>query len=103
MGLDVYLKKNPSEDYFFTIKVTHNLNKMAEEAGVYKHLWAPEEIGTKAGQLIEPLATALTLMVAEPDRFMKFNPKNGWGNYDWLLQFIKEYLIECICYPDAII
>jgi|SRR6185437_972489 len=104
MGLDVYLKNKPEEEYFFTLKVTHNLVNMAKEAGVYKHLWSPEEIGiTKAGELIEPLTVALRLMVADPDRFMQFNPKNGWGDYDWLLNFIKQYLVECICYPDAII
>lgn len=42
-------------------------------------------------------------MVADPGRFMQFNPKNGWGDYDGLLDFIKQYLAECICYPDAII
>ena len=29
---------------------------MADEAGIYKYLWSPEEIGiTKAEQFIEPL------------------------------------------------
>ena len=33
----------------YSANITHNLGKMAEEAGIYKHLWRPEEIGiTKA-------------------------------------------------------
>jgi len=104
MSLDVCLKHQPEEEYFFTLNITHNLVRMAKEAGVYQHLWRPEEIGiTKAGELVEPLSVALRVMVADPGRFMQFNPKNGWGDYDGLLDFIKQYLVECICYPDAII
>ena len=43
-------------DYVYSANITHNLTKMADEAGIYECLWRPEEIGiTKAGQLIEPL------------------------------------------------
>jgi len=31
----------------------------------------------------------------------KHNPKNGWGDYEGLVRFVKEYLKACIDYPDA--
>lgn len=59
MSLDVHLTKvMPTE--VFGSNITHNLGEMAEEAGIYKHLWRPEEIGiTKADQLIAPLREGL--------------------------------------------
>jgi len=46
---------------YYEANVTHNLNKMAMEAGIYEYLWRPDEIGiTKAGRLIEPLSKGLT-------------------------------------------
>lgn len=34
----------------YDANITHNLNRMADEAGIYEHVWRPEEIGvTTAG------------------------------------------------------
>ena len=55
MSLDVSITRIQPTGVF-TSNITHNLGKMAEAAGIYKHLWCPEEIGiTKAKQLIQPL------------------------------------------------
>lgn len=101
MSLDVYLTEmRPAEIY--SRNITHNLNRMADEAGIYKHLWRPDEIGiTKASQLIEPLTTGLALLRSDPARFKAFNPANGWGDYDGLVSFVVEYLSACIANPDA--
>jgi hypothetical protein len=101
MSLDVYLTKTvPST--VFSCNITHNLNKMAEEAGIYKHLWYPESIGmTKALDLIRPLTKAIELMEENPVRFRKLNPSNGWGTYEDLLNFVKQYLAACVEHPDA--
>ena len=59
MGLSVYLEQLQQVEVFGQ-HTTHNLNKMAQEAGIYKHLWHPEELKiTKASQLIEPLKKGL--------------------------------------------
>lgn len=88
----------------FEWNITHNLNTMADEAGVYKHLWRPDEIGiTSAGELVEPLKAGIALLESDPLRFKAFNPSNGWGDYDGLLEFCKAYLQACIEYPDALI
>lgn len=89
-------------DEFFSRNVTHNLNVMATEAGLYEYLWRPEEKGiTKAEQLLGPLACGLGLLESDPERFRKFNPSNGWGSHEGLVEFVREYLAACRAHPNA--
>lgn len=82
--------------------ITHNLNTMAEEAGIYYHLWRPEELNiTKAKELIDPLREGLHRLKMDPERFKKFNPENGWGSYDGLVKFVSNYLDACYEYPES--
>ena len=103
MSLDVILSEiRPTEVGIYSANITHNLNKMAEAAGIYKALWRPDEIGvTKASQLIPLLEAGLTRLEKNPDKFKKYNPSNGWGSYEGLVRFVKEYLTQCRRYPDA--
>lgn len=95
MSLDVILS-GMRETTIYDRNITHNLGTMAEAAGIYKHLWRPEEIKiTKAAQLIEPLREGLSLLLSDPERFKQFNPENGWGDYDGLVNFVREYLAAC--------
>lgn len=94
------------EDYevVYTDNITHNLNKMAEKALIYKALWRPEEISiTKASELIDILQEGYYFLTLCPDRFKKLNPENGWGNYEGLVKFVSRYLEACRNYPEAII
>jgi hypothetical protein len=89
-------------DEVYSRNITHNMNRMAEEAGLYEPLWCPERLKiTKAAQLIEPLKKGLALLKSDPVRFKKFNPKNGWGNYESLVDFVECYLDACVKYPEA--
>jgi hypothetical protein len=82
--------------------ITHNLGGMAMAAGIYKHLWRPDEIEvTKARELIEPLARGLDALRIDPGHFKALNPPNGWGNYDGLVRFVSAYLDACKRYPEA--
>jgi hypothetical protein len=100
MSLDVSLRVD-GEDVF-SASITHNLNKMAAEAGIYKHLWRPEEIGaTRASQLTEPLRVALALMCERPSHFETLNAPNGWGLFENFLPWVAKYLEACIAHPDA--
>ena len=102
MSLDVYLNCEHCSSSLFSANVTHNLNDMAGEAGIYQHLWRPEEVEIEyAKQLIEPLWNGIKLLRADPDRFKKFNPSNGWGNYDIFVSFVKSYLDACVDNPEA--
>ncbi len=93
----------PADDKtVYSDNITHNLNAMAKEAGIYKHLWRPDEINvTKAAELIEPLHNGLTLLLSAPERFKQFNPENGWGTYEGLVAFVCDYLKACEEYPSA--
>jgi hypothetical protein len=130
MSLDVTLRAvRPTE--VFDANITHNLNKMAAEAGIYEALWRPAELDPEraariraaqdrkdyhgpegayaieseatihARDLIQPLRAGLALLKAEPDRFKAFNPENGWGSYDDFVPWVERYLTACEEYPDA--
>jgi hypothetical protein len=101
MSLDVYLTAvRPTEVY--SRNITHNLNKMAMEAGMYEALWRPDEINvTTAEQLVPLLETGLETLRSDPDRFKKFNPENRWGSYESLVNFVEDYLQACKENPDA--
>jgi len=94
----------PDPDEVYWANITHNLNTMAGEAGIYKELWRPDEIDvTLAAQLIEPLEVGLKRLEDDPARYQQFNPKNGWGTYAGLVSFVRRYLAACKQYPTATI
>lgn len=121
MSLDVWLRGEEREadcecaecynvhrrrisDTLYERNVTHNLNRMADAAGIYQHLWRPGEIGiTRAAELIAPLEAGLAALLAEPARFKEYNPSNGWGSYEGLCDFVNEYLEACRAHPGAIV
>lgn len=91
-------------DQVFSANITHNLNTMADEAGIYYHLWEPDKIGISvAAQLIEPIRSALILMKSDPDRFCAHNAKNGWGTYDQFVPWLEKYLEALIENPNCLI
>ena len=91
-----------ASDEVYTANITHNLNKMADAAGIYQYLWRPDEINiSQASQLIEPLQVGLELLLSDPERFKAFNPSNGWGDYEGLCLFVGNYLQACRQFPDA--
>lgn len=99
-----FVVQNESEftNEIYSANITHNLGKMASEAGIYEHLWRPEEVGvTHANQLIEPLTKGLELLKGNPEKFTQFNPANGWGDYDGLVNFVEKYLEACKIHPSA--
>lgn len=89
-------------DLVFDYNITHNLNRMADAAGLYNCLWRPDENGINtAKQLIEPLRQGLHLLKLNPEEYKKYNPENGWGSYEGLVTFVEKYLDACYKYPDA--
>jgi hypothetical protein len=101
VSLDVYLSA-VRQTTIYDSNITHNLGAMAKEAGIYEHLWRPDEIGiTKAAQLVEPLRSGLELLRSDPARFEKHNASNGWGMYKHFVPFVENYLKACEENPDA--
>ena len=92
-----------TEEIYYS-NITHNLGEMAQQAGIYKHLWRPEDIGIAiARQLIEPLTYGLAVLESDPIYFRQFDAKNGWGTYANLVFFVTKYLDACKEYPDALV
>lgn len=116
MSLDVYLKAKDGDvcgecggtgkthEILYGANITHNLNKMAAEAGIYEACWRPEEIGAKQAKDITPiLEKGLELLKSKPEYFEKFNPSNGWGSYDDFADWVEGYLEACRENPEALI
>ena len=100
----VIIEEEYEVDYYYTDNITHNLNRMAEEVGIYNYLWRPEEIDIfKAYQLIDPLREGLHKLKMYPDKFKTYNPENGWGTYEQFVKFVSNYLDACYEYPNATI
>jgi hypothetical protein len=121
MSLDVYLEGSSQEvecccpicfndhkrvdtDELYSANITHNLNRMAGEAGIYEILWRPDEVGIeRAGQIVETLRKGIDLMKSDPPRFEQHNPSNGWGSYKDFIPWLEKYLSACEENPDAIV
>ena len=60
--------------------ITHNLHKMAEEAGVCNCLWRPHKVGIgRAEQLVKPLRQGLEQAPGQHDLL---EPQRGQGRWD---------------------
>lgn len=110
------------DEYVYSRNITHNLNRMAEAAGIYEALWRPyrlkdnyehsdddyqKEIAFEgsvtilAKEIIAPLQEGLEKLKSNPEEFKKYNPENGWGTYGGLIDFVEDYLNACIQNPEA--
>ena len=107
MSLDVYLYepgREDGDDELFWRNITHNLGKMASEAGIYQACWRPEELKiSKACELVPLLRAGIARLVADPEHFKQWDASNGWGRYQHLLDFAREYLAACEANPTATI
>ena len=112
MSLDIDLKQNlkcpncghvlGEGETVYDANITHNLNKMADEAGIYGIIWRPEENGIdRAGQICAPLARAIEDMKARPEHYKQFDADNGWGTYKAFVPWLEKLLEACRNYPDA--
>jgi len=91
-------------DCVFSANITHNLNKMADAAGIYEACWRPEEIGaTKAGDIIPILEKGFEDMKSRPEHYKQFDSENGWGTYKDFVPWVESYLSACLEFPEAII
>ena len=101
MSLSVWISAT-IETSVFDNNITHNLAKMASEAGLYEALWRPDDLEIKtAGELIPLLTDGLVKMKYDRERLIKLEPENKWGTYDGLLKFVEEYLEACKKFPQG--
>lgn len=96
----------PEDAELFSANITHNLDRMAEAAGIYECLWRPEEAlppFATAAQCITVLENGLAIMQAEPQRFRRFDAANGWGTYDQFVPWVQRLLDACKRHPEALV
>jgi hypothetical protein len=107
MSLDVDLMiTKPTSVYDGNI--THNLGKMAGEVKVsngltlYDILWRPDEHDLKfAREISELLNEGWNILLSEPEHYKQWDPENGWGSYEGLVDFVYKYRNACWDNPDA--
>ena len=92
----------------FSLNITHNLGKMASEVKLsngktlYDILWRPDEHGYyTAEDISELLDEGFNILLSDPEKFKQYNPKNGWGEYDGLVNFVYSYRNACWDTPNA--
>ena len=108
MSLDVDLMvTQPTSVY--SGNITHNLGAMAGAVELsngmtlYDVLWRPDEQeGLKyAKDISNLLDEGYNILLADHQRLMRFEPENGWGNYEGLCNFVYKYRNACWDNPDA--
>lgn len=114
LDLDLY---HEASGFSAEFNITHNLTDMAaaagltdmaDAAGLYQPLWRGLIVEgdttrqvTCARDLIGPILDGLRAMFADPDRFRKLNPPNGWGSYDGFVTWLAKVLAACCECPQA--
>lgn len=85
---------------YFSTNYTSNMGPAWREAGAQIHEWD----GKKASECSSQLAGAIAVIKKDIPRFKKFEPNNGWGHVDTMLnQFLVPFLAAMHEYPDAIV
>ena len=103
---DIRLGKDDEDGLreIFDVNITHNLTRMADVAKIYGVMWRPDENGIKtAADCIPAMAAGVVFMEANREMLEQYNPSNGWGSYEVLLQVATEILTACRENPDAIV
>lgn len=100
MGASYWLEVGGGRLVAEDIDVTYNLGKMLRAAG-----WPGWDFWVgKLGEQAAPLLRGILLdLVADPVRFQKFNPGNGWGDYEGAVAFVLRFAVECAEHPEAAI
>lgn len=103
ISIDQNDKEEIKTNVMYHGNITHNLGKMAAEANLYYALWRPEELQDiyVAEDLVPLLESGLKTLKDYPNLFKSFNPENGWGTYEVLVEFVEDYLEACKQYSDC--
>lgn len=96
---------------FWHGNITHNLNKMAQECKIecdpqheglslYDLLWRDEYPWEMSHlEYTQCLMACLVSLTDEPERYKLFNPSNGWGTYEQLVEFVKSFIHALVDEP----
>ena len=106
MGLDLYLQGKicptcgKSENPEIGWNYTYNVSPMWRE--VFPDTKMINIDGMTCQESLPKLEKFRDALKADPEKFKKMNPDNGWGDYDSFLKAIEELIIYENTYPDCI-
>lgn len=83
-----------------TARITYNCSPMLLAAGHIGHNDMRGVLGSFAVHLYNNILVELQ---ATPTYFETMNPKNGWGNYEGTVEFIKKMIAMCQAHPEDVI
>lgn len=99
---------------FWHGNITHNLAEMAEDClsfeegyqrySLYNLLWRDTQApftGNYLNVYIAHLAYCLYVLRNNPDYFKQYNPSNGWGTYEQLVEFVHSFIHALIDMPEG--
>jgi hypothetical protein len=114
----------PQRESLYWANITHNLGKMANEAGIYEALWRPYQLKegynipeddhdaeykfeennpVRGYEIIPVIEKGLEDMIARPAHYKTFDSPNGWGLYKHFVPFIEKYLEALKEYPESFV
>ena len=115
MGLNIYFYDKDGNEVEGTshLQITHNLNTLVAACGelkgisYYEAVWQPDTLlECKNGEvpvtmIIGYLSSLLHDLICYESDLEKHLPENGWGTYQWLIDFVCEYIKTCYKYKDC--
>ena len=105
----------------FSTNITHNLNGMASKCGLYEAMWRPYKLLNEydkdfdrdeeyqfenenrvlCSDIIEHLEKGIEELKNNRETYEAYNPPNGWGSYDGLLETAIYLYLACCEYPEG--
>lgn len=111
---DVRIREEETEtNEFWHGNITHNLTKMAKHVSVdktdpdnyltlYDMLWRDEyDSIITISNYIKYLTNSLFELKNNPDKYKQYNPENGWGTYEQLVEFVRSFIHALIDMPPG--
>jgi hypothetical protein len=105
MSYDVYVYVGVNRNEVFWRNYTSNVGGMFGKASV--GIWYDENIVPRYKDFPCPVMKAVAKLIirsmrSDPGTYEAMNPKNGWGDYDGALKFMRAIYRACHRNPDGV-
>ena len=114
MGLNIYFFDEQGKEIEgdYRLQITHNLNKVVSACGelvgksYYEAIWRPDTLtGLENGKvpvlfIVSYLPDLIRDLIKYESVLTQYLPKNGYGTFEGLIEFLCNYLKECYTYKN---
>ena len=102
---DSIIEKEIETNEFWHGNITHNLYEMARQCygrDFYLNdlLWR-DEMPDDIIEYISNLIACLFELDINPKKYEQYNPSNGWGTYEQLVEFVRSFICALIDMPPG--